>query len=337
MIKLKLIAAFSSCFIAGYIISNYFASSNTNHLAYETSLVDTCELELNASTSNRQYNLDVPVIAQGSSTDNDNISDSAIINVAEHQLNQAFDNKDNIATRNATDARQRYANLRNTLQDNPALIQDTVAKLAGLSSEDPEFNLLISAIQSTSSKEAEQALLELAEQYALNNDLNSQSKFIALLSSTSSNIKSPLLVQGLFDIAATKPIDSNTKVAALNLLQPYQLTDFERQQIVNDLEHSIIELQASEAEILLSQLMRFSPNTQRSDIASNMLSNNPDSIRLAVFDNIRSGSIPVNDTLKQQLLEIAHNASDPLRFEAQNTLITGFDLSHQEYALLTQN
>ncbi|MGY5449923.1 hypothetical protein ACVFI8_03060 [Agarivorans sp. MS3-6] len=225
--------------------------------------------------------------------------------------------------------------LKQMLISRPEQLAYTVAQLDDYSIDDPKFKLLMSVIQNMPNNTADEALFSLAKQYGMYSDPESQQKFVTLLASTTSTIDSEEIVQGLVDLSVMEHTDSNTRLEALSLLKPFQIETAEKNLLVTEIESLIYKSNASDAELLLPQLMRFAIDEQRTAMATDMLSyDNSESLRMAVLENISAGSISVSDNVKITLLEMANNDSDPLNMAAKNTLIDSATLSHQEYSQL---
>jgi hypothetical protein len=333
-----LVLSLSATFIAGYLVAViyhpkpsidafYHQNSQTN-LATQTNTANS--ITSNTDTLAKQSHLEASLANNPASHQKQSqaIHTPANIALSNKVQNQSEQGKPNKAAQ--------FDALKHAIQTNPASLATSIDQLAQLKVDDPDFDLLLSAIQSSANPNTNHALLGLAEQYAMLSDVQSQQKFLSLLSSTS-GVESQLLVQGLVDLATQQQSDAYTRVEALALLKPYQISEAEREQITGELEQQVLTASADEAEVLLSQLMRFSHNQQRSDIASDMLYNSSEPTKLAILNNINSGSIPAADNLKTMLLAMASDKQSALWLEAQQTLLSSFDLSQQEYSQLNSN
>ncbi|GAB1620007.1 hypothetical protein AAOGI_00570 [Agarivorans albus] len=329
------VLSLAGTFIAGYLVAViYHPKPSTGAFSHENSQTDLATLENPVNSSAKNTDL----LFRNSNLE-DNFANQPVSKPAQVHVKHTPDNIE-LSNKAHNEAKPNKAAqfdaLKHAIQNNPASLASSIEQLAVLNVDNPDFDLLLSAIQSSANSNSKQALLGLAEQYAMLSDAQSQQKFLSLLSSAS-DIQSPLLVQGLVDLATLEQTGTNTRVEALSLLKPYQISDPERQVITSELEQQVLTANADEAEMLLSQLMRFSHNQQRTVIASDMLYNSSQAIQLAVLNNINSGSIPAADDLKTKLLDMASDQQDSLWFEAQQTLLTSFDLSQQEYARLSAN
>ncbi|WP_163131479.1 hypothetical protein [Agarivorans sp. Alg241-V36] len=330
-----LVLSLTGTFIAGYLVAVIYHPKPSRDAFYHEN--PQTDLVMQSNTANSITN-NTNALAEQS-----HVNATFTINPASQQeLTQAINTPVNVALSNKVQNEAEYSKaaqfdaLKQAIQTDPTSLATSIDQLAQLKVDDPDFDLLLSAIQSTANPNSNQALLGLAEQYAMLSDVQSQQKFLSLLSSTS-EVESQLLVQGLVDLATQQQSDAYTRVEALALLKPYQISEAEREQITGELEQQVLAASADEAEVLLSQLMRFSHNQQRSDIASDMLYNSSEPTKLAILNNINSGSIPAADELKTKLLAMASDQQGALWFEAQQTLLSSFDLSQQEYSQLNSN
>lgn len=228
-----------------------------------------------------------------------------------------------------------YDVLKNFLIEHPESLDEIITRLDSHSASGASFDTILSLAQALPSENTERSLHLLAQQYAGAFDQDSQGKFIAVLSNSSKSIESEHILQSLVDLVVFGQTDVNTKLGALNLVKPHQLRESEKSNIRRELSQLVNNVGDQEAVRLLPDLLRFSKKEQRTEIASNLLSQNRSgSIRSAVLDGISSGSIPASDDMKAVLLEMANNPNEVLRHEAFEALEYSFELSQQEYAQL---
>jgi len=211
--------------------------------------------------------------------------------------------------------------LKNFLLDHPEDLSNAIAQLDDYPVDSVAFKLLVSALQTIPVEGAEQALIELAKHYGMQSDLQSQRKFITLLTSSPSNIESDEIVQSLVDFTLYAQTDLNLKLEALDLLYPLTIRPSEQGLLVIQLHNMITAANSYEAKTLLPHLMHFALEEQRSAIAISLLSyDNEETFRIAVLENVNAGIVPATDSMKDMLLDIANNINDPLSSAAQNTL-----------------
>jgi hypothetical protein len=329
------VLSLAGTFIAGYLVAViYHPKPSTEAFYHENPQTELATLDKPVNNSAKNTDLLFKNNHLDDNSVNHPVSKPAQVHVNHTPNNIELSNKAQNETKPNKAAQ--FDTLKHAIQNNPASLASSIEQLAVLDVDHPDFDLLLSAIQSSANPNTNHALLGLAEQYAMLSDVQSQQKFLSLLSSTS-GVESQLLVQGLVDLATQQQSDAYTRVEALALLKPYQISEAEREQITGELEQQVLTASADEAEVLLSQLMRFSHNQQRSDIASDMLYNSSEPTKLAILNNINSGSIPAADNLKTMLLAMASDKQSALWLEAQQTLLSSFDLSQQEYSQLNSN
>ncbi|MEE1672723.1 hypothetical protein SNR37_002133 [Agarivorans aestuarii] len=330
-----LVLSLTSTFIAGYLVAViYHPKPSSNAFYHQDPKTNLVTLSNTANSSSNKTDTSAKQSHFDATLANNPASQQELTQAINTPVNVALSNK--VQNEAEPSKAAQFDALKQAIQTDPTSLASSIDQLAQLKVDDPDFDLLLSAIQSSANPNTNQALLGLAEEYAMLSDVQSQQKFLSLLSSTS-EVESQLLVQGLVDLATQQQSDAYTRVEALALLKPYQISEAEREQITGELEQQVLAASADEAEVLLSQLMRFSHNQQRSDIASDMLYNSSEPTKLAILNNINSGSIPAADELKTKLLAMASDQQGALWFEAQQTLLSSFDLSQQEYSQLNSN
>jgi len=329
------------CFLAGYqfaLFNNPIALDNSPAVKNSrTEFVEKNRLEKRYTDIDMQDYPEEVVIEQS------NVSKLSVNNSILTTVNNIDDIDIMLANIETLKVQQGNANLigkqfdlfKQFLINNPDHLDYTVEYLDAYSVDDPRFNLLISAIQSIPEQGADQALFALAKQYGMSSDPQSQKKFVALVASASTMIETEEIIQGLLELTIIEQVDMNTKLEALNLLQPFQIKESEKENIIKGLTADIYNSNGSEAEMLLPHVMRFAIDDQGEQIVTELLAyTSSDSLRLAVLDNISAGSIPISDEIKNMLLEIAKSESDPLNSDAKNALIERFNISYSEYSTL---
>lgn len=231
---------------------------------------------------------------------------------------------------------QQYDLLKNALTVNPQYADELLDLLYITPVTSDNFSIALSALRVLPTEDVDFALLAIAEQYeGLIEEPASREKYLALLSNTNNRIESTRTIRTLVAITELDNVDTANKLEALNLVQPYQLHETERQNVHRQLNTLLNNSPPEEAARLVPQLMRFSNTQQRANIANDMLtSNNSPAIRSAVLEGIGAGDIPATDTLKSMLLAISNNPDDELTDEAASLLAYTFDLTNQEYTLL---
>jgi len=233
---------------------------------------------------------------------------------------------------------KRVDELKRFLITHPEKINDAVAQLDNLPTDSTAFTILLSAIQSAPEQVADNALISLAEKYAMNTSPSAQHKFMTILARTSltersSPIASPLIVQSLIELSIFEESDLHIKLEALNIIKPFQLGSSETDLVVDQLQNMLRSASKDEAEMLLPQLVRFTQAENRANVVSTFLRDDSSvPLRLAVLENIDSGNIQINSTIKTVLMTIANNSHDSLRNQAQETLMLSGILTFEEYS-----
>ena len=336
---MKTIALFTfafGCFIAGYMVSSVANNSSINddQLALNKSnhqptthlnALPACTLEPAAVKPNevtRKANTKVALNTTVPIADDKNI-ESMLDRL--DMLRQQAGNGELVA--------QQFDILKKAIATNPQLADDLIDLLYNTPLDSHVFSTALTALQTLPAQDLDFALLSIAEQYegALE-DAESREKFLALLTNTSGTIDSKPTVQALLHIVDMDTVDASTKLEALHLVQPHQLFEEEKLSIRTELTQLIDHSHANEAAKVVPQLLRFSDQTHRSAVASDLLSQhraNP--IRNAMLDSLASGDISATEEIKNTLMAIANNPNDNLNHEARAILEYAFELNKQEY------
>ncbi|MDO6422276.1 hypothetical protein [Saccharophagus degradans] len=336
---MKAIAQFTfafGCFIAGYMVSSVannssisddqLALNKSNHQpTTHLNALPACTLEPTAvkpieSTRNTKTKADLNNTA--SIADDKNIE--SILDRLD-MLRQQAGNGELVA--------QQFDILKKAIATNPQLADDLIDLLYNTPLDSHVFSTALTALQTLPAQDLDFALLSIAEQYeGTLEDAESREKFLALLTNTSGTIDSKPTVQALLHIVDMDTVDASTKLEALHLVQPHQLFEEEKLSIRTELTQLIDHSPANEAAKVVPQLLRFSDQTHRSAVASDLLSQhraNP--IRNAVLDSLASGDISATEEMKNTLMAIANNPNDNLNHEARAILEYAFELNKQEY------
>lgn len=336
---MKTIALFTfafGCFIAGYMVSSVANNSSisddqlvlnkSNHQpTTHLNALPACTLEPTAAKPNevtRNTNTKADLNNTASIADDKNI-ESMLDRL--DMLRQQTGNGELVA--------QQFDTLKKAIATNPQLADDLIDLLYNTPLDSHVFSTALTALQTLPTQDLDFALLSIAEQYegALE-DAESREKFLALLTNTSGTIDSKPTVQALLHIVDMDAVDASTKLEALHLVQPHQLFEEEKLSIRTELNQLIDQSPANEAAKVVPQLLRFSDQTHRSAVASNLLSQhraNP--VRNAVLDSLASGDISATEEMKNTLMAIANNPNDNLNHEARAILEYAFELNKQEY------
>lgn len=336
---MKTIALFTfafGCFIAGYMVSS---------IANNSSISDD-QLALNKSNHQPTTHLNAlpactleptavkPIEATRNTNTKADLNNTASI-ADDKNIESMLDRLDMLRqqTGNGELVAQQFDTLKKAIATNPQLADDLIDLLYNTPLDSHVFSTALTALQTLPTQDLDFALLSIAEQYegALE-DAESREKFLALLTNTSGTIDSKPTVQALLHIVDMDAVDASTKLEALHLVQPHQLFEEEKLSIRTELNQLIDHSPANEAAKVVPQLLRFSDQTHRSAVASDLLSQhraNP--IRNAVLDSLASGDISATEEMKNTLLAIANNPNDNLNHEARAILEYAFELNKQEY------
>lgn len=338
------------CFFAGYqfaVFTKLPTSSSEQKLqssSPENSLdpTDAYDAQNTVNTDNVNYSKDESLIALEGNSKPATLHAPPVTDLSDGLANDDIDAmlaslEDLKAGRgNAQLIAIQYDLLKKSLIENPENLDYMVAQLDSYSVNSDSFDTILSAIRMSPSKDTDLALFSLAEQYGGLFDHDSQDKFLAILSSTSTPIESEQIVRSLADLAMLEEVDAGTKLSALSLMKPYQFRTSEKADIGRELNHLVNNTGDQEAARFLPHLMRFSEKQKRIELASNLLSQNRSTaVRNAVLESISSGLVPATNDMKVKLFEMANDSDDPLSAEASEILGYSFELSRQEYSQLT--
>jgi uncharacterized protein YdiU (UPF0061 family) len=147
----------------------------------------------------------------------------------------------------------------------------------------------------------------------MSSDPSDQEKFITLLSSTRSDIKSSVLIESLNALVNDTHADLNYRLAALSHIKPEDVNWTNKARIIDTLMSEIRHSNSDKAEKLMPYLMRFSAYEERPDLISN-------EVHIAVLENINAATIQGNDQIKELLQKIADSSTSNLNSLAKEAL-----------------
>nr|WP_136252357.1 hypothetical protein [Ningiella ruwaisensis] len=251
--------------------------------------------------------------------------------------------------------------LRQVLANSPSQLATLMDYLLTLDFESNAFHYATSIIQGLPEQKGYEAMDNLALQLSQFNDPKSRQQFMHLVRNSYNSTNNPEIVNGLVDIALYSAQPMQMKMDALDLIMPYQVSDVERQQIVDSLNSLLEERINTQANTnnndlpidngasyesyesadeslpygLINHVLRFSDTQQREQLANRLIQEENDlEARYSILDGIHTGVIPRSGELKNKLFSIATDPSDPLQDQAKHALLYVFDISNQEYQAL---
>ena len=222
--------------------------------------------------------------------------------------------------------------LRAVLADSPAQLSIIIEHMQTLDPNSREFNYVTAVLQALPEQKGLQALERAALQASQRFDSASRQQFLHLVANTHNAADNPEILNSLVDIALYSDEASSTKLNALDLVMPFQVGSIERQQILSGLNGMLEDSEFDNKNAVVSHVLRFSNQEQRSTLASKYIgSSNDDELRYSILDGLHSGTVPRSDNIKQELLFIAQDPQDPMRDQAKHALMYVFDISNEEY------
>lgn len=225
--------------------------------------------------------------------------------------------------------------LRDAVTNDPIALQALLNSFLQADVEAKSPYYIISVLQGSGIANKKQIFENLAQQLAADGTIDSQQKLLNLVSSTGMQEKNMAITDLITEIALYSNIDTSNRLYALDLLMPYQLNENQKQTVVNDLKLSINTMNEDQKSYAIENMMRFSLNNERQQMANEFLNSNNDlSTRIAVLSSLHSGSLSPSGKLKTQLFEIAKDTSDPLSNHAKHALMNVFDITNDEYKTL---
>ncbi|MFC4699205.1 hypothetical protein ACFO4O_03420 [Glaciecola siphonariae] len=222
--------------------------------------------------------------------------------------------------------------LRLALAQSPTQLAILVEHMQGLSVESREFNYITAILQGLPDNKGHEAMQRVALELSLRGDTGSRQQFLHLVSNTFNAADNSEILSALVDIALYSDASVETQLDALDLLMPFQINTVEREQILGRLEQMLDDENSENKNELANHVLRFSNSEQRESMASKYIgSRNDVELRYSILDGIHSGTVPRTARLKEELLIIATDRSDPLNDQAKHALMYGFDITNQEY------
>lgn len=223
--------------------------------------------------------------------------------------------------RDSAEVAAQFDRIRNLISVHQDIADSAISLLNEYPADSKTFGLLLAAVQGSSNEHIESSLLLLAEQYGMSSDPLNQEKFITLLASTHSEIKTPTLIDSLYVLVNDQQADLKYRLEALSHLQPDSVSQTDKSTIVSTLMSDIRFSNSEQAERLLPYLMRFSEREQRSDLIVTMLSDlYSENVHIAVMENINSGYIDKNEQISALLRKIADNSTGQMNVLAIEAL-----------------
>ncbi|GAA58370.1 hypothetical protein P20652_0224 [Pseudoalteromonas sp. BSi20652] len=163
-------------------------------------------------------------------------------------------------------------------------------------------------------------------------DNQSREQFLLLTANLNNNIENPSIHSALADIAIYTEDSENMVLDALNLLKPFQLDDYEKEQILTRINNLLANSDGANHSLLVNNALKFSNNEEREQMANQFIDSKHDiETRHGVLEALHTGTVPRSNLIKNQLINIASSQSDPLNQAAKNTLKDLFYITYQEY------
>ena len=322
--KIALLFMLFSCasFVLGYIFANR-ADSAANEIQMITHSKKALSLPkaLGAFEACRQVD-NVPELANISHIRAESTQKIALPTF-EHDLGGILDSIAALRTQGASKAEiaAQFDRMKQMMSEQQSMIDSAMSLLNEHAPDSSEFQLLLAAVQVSSNDTIDQSLLFLAEQYAMSSDPSDQEKFITLLSSTRSDIKSSVLIESLNALVNDTHADLNYRLAALSHIKPEDVSWTNKARIIDTLMSEIGHSNSDKAEKLMPYLMRFSAYEERPDLISNLLSKQySNEVHIAVLENINAATIQSNDQIKELLQKIADSSTSNLNSLAKEAL-----------------
>lgn len=246
-------------------------------------------------------------------------------------LSELSDNQDLGAFSRAIDQ------LRGALTDSPTQLAILVEHLQSLNFDSKEFHYITAILQGLPDQKGYAALQNTALRLSQRDDAQSRQQFLQLVSNTYNSADNPEILSALVDIALYSDSPANTKLEALDLLMPFQITSIEKGQILTHINTMLESADSAEQGALVNHALRFSDSQERQRMAEKFIDKeNNIELRYSILDGLRGGTVPRSAQIKEALFTIASDRSDPLHQQAKHALMYTFDISNQEYQLLKQ-
>ena len=237
---------------------------------------------------------------------------------------------------NNTDANSTITEFKRLLSSSPSTLDELLEHMHTLDFESQEFHYLISILHELPEKIGSKALLTSAIQMSQFDDAQSTTQFLLLASNMERTAENPEIHSALVNIAINTAQSARVSLDALNLIKPYVVNDYEKEQILSHL-NALLDTNGSlSQDIIVNHWLRFSNSRERESFAYEYINLNQDlETRHTILQGLQSGLIPRTQSLKERLLNAANNHSDPLRNEAIQVLKSVFYISNIEYQQLT--
>lgn len=188
---------------------------------------------------------------------------------------------------------------------------------------------LITSLPARFKKELLEILLNL---YGYESNEYLQVEYLQLLGAAEKDIYQGEALEKLKDIAIYSADSIESRKKALDLIQPYQLDEATREQILVSLHELITHSGKNDKDQLFVQLVKFSNQAEREELTLTTLRNDSGlNLQEGVFRAITAGEIPRTDKVKHALFSVANYTEHPLQAEAKLLLLDKFDISNLEY------
>lgn len=222
--------------------------------------------------------------------------------------------------------------LRIMLAESPTQLATVVDHMQTLDLESKEFHYLTAILQGLPDEKGYSALESAALRLIQRDDQQSRQKFLHFVSNSDNSADNPEILAELVDIALYSELSANTKLEALDLVMPFQITQVEKQQILSHI-NSLLESSDGDAKgPLVNHALRFSDSQERERMATKFISNENDiELRYSILNGLHAGTVPRSENIKTQLFSIASDPADPLNNQAKHALMYLFDISNIEY------
>lgn len=228
--------------------------------------------------------------------------------------------------------------LRNALSDSPTQLAILTEYMQSLDVESVAFRYITAIMQGLPDNKGQAAMQSVALRLSQQGDVQSQQQFLHLVSNSYESTENPEILAALVDIALYSEASPDTKLQALDLVMPFQITNVEKQQILSHINTMIDSAVAGDKGALLNHAFRFSSHDEREIMANQYIdAENDMELRYSVLDGLHAGSVPRSQQIKERLFTIVQDPSDPLNQQAAHALMYVFDISNDEYQLIKQS
>ncbi len=221
---------------------------------------------------------------------------------------------------------------KNLLATSPYEQANLIDHMRTLSFESKEFHHIVSILQELPEHQGSLALTNVALELSQNDDIKSQEQFLLLAANLNNNIENPRIQTALADIAIYAEDSEHIVLDALTLLKPFHMDDYEKEQVLTRINNLLATSNTTNHSQLINNALKFSNNEEREHMATQFIDSNYDiETRHEILSGLHTGIVPRSNQIKELLLNIASNQSDPLNQAAQGTLKELFYITYQEY------